>query len=98
MGVAIRKVNVPIFQLGIEVSNVRSTDIIVRVEAGDVREAQKIAIKAVHERAFSGDFDVDDVNPDSDWVIDRELEVQGVSDDDYSSLDGYSADIDLTKT
>jgi hypothetical protein len=87
-----------LFQIGVCVSRQSFTDALVRVEAENEDEAKKIAVKAVMDRIDSGEFSADDL--DVDWDEGKYLEVEGVSEEDYSDMsEGMypNPDINLTK-
>jgi hypothetical protein len=88
-----------VFQVGVCVSRQSFTDVIVRVEAEDEKQAKYHAVKAVMDRVSVGTFTAHSLS-DVDWDEGRELEVEGPSTEDYSDMSTCAypkPDIDLTK-
>ena len=89
----------PLFQIGVCVSRQSFTDALVRVEAENEEAAKRLAVKAMMDRIDSGEFDATYLE-EVDWDEGRFLEVEGVSEEDYSDMsEGMypNPDIDLTK-
>ena len=87
-----------VFQVGVQIEQTRTTDLLVRVRAADEAEARRLARQEVANRCNGHDGCPLDVPTDVDWV-EEDLREAGDSDTDYSdmSVRWYpDADIDLT--
>ena len=84
-----------IFQLGIDVERTQSNTIIVRVEAENLAQAQEFAITQVREVCRKGAVN-NRICYGVDWR-DARYYCDGTSAEDYSDMEEWDADIDLTK-
>lgn len=79
------------YLIGITISRSQTLDILVKVKAEDHKQAQKFALEEVKNQLFSGDLHID---YSADWE-DGELDVEGVSNEDYEESH-YAPDIDIS--
>jgi len=87
----------PVFQVGVQIVEERSGDVIVRVRAPNEEEARRIALEEVDRRIEKAHDVVDVVEGHRfEWDdVGGPLRVEGDSENDYPEGD-YDADIDIT--
>lgn len=88
----------PIFQIGVVIEETRCTDLIVRVNAHDLGQAQELALRLSRERASRAYAAETLFVNDADWESVGVISVNGLSGGDYSDMSesGYPADLDFS--
>lgn len=87
-----------IFQIGVELIEERTTDLIVRVEAEDLAQARKLALEYARERVVNAASARALLQNDVDWEF-LNLSIGGHSENDYSDMGPHAypdADLDFT--
>jgi hypothetical protein len=87
-----------IFQIGIELVEERTTDLIVRVNAADLQEARRLALIYAREKADQFTTPDDLLKNRIDWESNG-VAIGGHSENDYSDMGPHAypyADLDFT--